>query len=205
MSTLIGFGTVDRTKPWGGFHLSVEIPRDDEVSMYGRFTHHFNQESINPITPEDLFTGGYYVELIPRDFNSGLLNQYIGATPKMNYNILEGGTRYYLGSGFDFGWSAYGGGNFMLMFSSVKLDYDPFDEVNYMLNDNNRLDGTIVSLGFGLGGGVKYSTAPMGTFYFDLNLNYIIYNQASNPSVYAYMYSQLMFNFNLGFRKDILW
>lgn len=206
MSTLIGFGSTDRTSPWGGFHIAVEVPRDDEISMYGRFTHHFNSQSSNPITPDGIFTGDFYfVELVPRDLNSGLPNKYIGATPKMNYNILEGGTRYYLGSGFDFGWSAYGGGNFMLMFNSVKLDYDTYDESLYAINDAIRLEGTIVSLGFGLGGGVKYSTAPMGTFYFDVNLNYLIYGQASNPGVYADMYSPLLFNFNLGFRKDILW
>ena len=39
-STLKGFGT---EKWFTGFHLGVEVPRDDAMSFYGRFTHHFSR------------------------------------------------------------------------------------------------------------------------------------------------------------------
>lgn len=185
---------------WGGLHLTVEIPRDDATSMYGRITHHFKKEAAEPILAEDFLV---YIE--PRDPTSGLPIEYIGATPSMNYTILEGGTRYYIGSGFDFGWAAYGGGNMMLVFNSVKIDYDPYDEGLYVVNEASRMDGTIFGFGFGLGGGVKYTNQPIGTFYFDLNMNYMLFAQANTDFIYGDMYSSLIFNFNLGFRKDILW
>ena len=36
-------------KPYGGFHFGLEIPRDDAVSFYGRFTHHFKQSAADSL------------------------------------------------------------------------------------------------------------------------------------------------------------
>lgn len=189
-------------RPYGGFHLGVEIPRDDAISIYGRYTHNFSQAGVEAITPQD-----YAIYIEPRDPMSGAFGEYIGATPKMNYHIIEGGTRYYLGNGFDYGFAAYGGSNLMVIFNKVKLDYDPFDEVTYQISDDYSYysDGSIFSLGFGLGGGVKYTMAPYGTFYFDANVNYLILGQPSNDRVYGGMFRQLLFTFNLGYRKDFMW
>lgn len=190
-SMLLGFS---EPGPWGGIHIGVEVPRDDAVSIYGRFTHHFRRtgDSIQqPIFANDPL-------LVP-----GVLT--INSAPTMDYNIIEGGTRYYLGNGFDYGFAAYGGSCIMLVFNSVKAKYDGFDESLYYLDDTYRYEGTIFSLGLGLGGGMKYSTARFGTYYFDLNLAYMIFAQGSNANIAADLYNPLIFNFNLGWRKDILW
>lgn len=187
------------TKPWAGFHLGFEIPRDDEVSIYFRFTHLFANQ--------DNDSADVYVTA--RDINALPPGSYIDLPIKgmasMNYNILEGGTRYYLGNGYDFGWSAYGGSNMMLVFNKVKMEYEPYDEELYEVNTDYDYAGSIFGLGFGLLGGVKYSAVPYGTFYLDAGMNYIIFAQGSTPGVYGGLYNQLMFTVNIGYRKDILW
>ena len=200
-SMLVGFGN---PQPFGGFHIGVEVPRDDAVTIFGRYTHHFKRRSLLPIP-------GY---LSPTQFDNfgnaisppgELYNPVVDAFPTMNYNIIEGGTRYYLGNGFDYGFAAYGGTSIMLIFNRVKAQYDPFNEEYYEIDNLNRPDGSIFSIGFGLGGGLKYSFTRIGTLYFDTNISYMIFAQASHIAVSGDQYSSLIFNFNLGFRKDILW
>jgi hypothetical protein len=200
-SMLVGFGN---PQPFGGFHIGVEVPRDDAVSIFGRYTHHFKQRS-------DLPVFGF---LLPKEFTSSgvgifapgdLYTPTVDAYPTMNYNIIEGGTRYYLGNGFDYGFAAYGGTSIMLIFNRVKAEYAPFNEEYYEIDTFNRPDGSIFSIGFGLGGGLKYSFTRIGTLYFDTNISYMIFAQGSHPNVSGDQHSSLIFNFNLGFRKDILW
>ena len=101
----------------------------------------------------------------------------------------------------------------MVLFNKVRLDYDPYDEVDYQINNAQTYvgEGSYFSLGFGLGGGLKYTMAPYGTFYFDLNVNYLILGQPSsnevNNTIFGYerLISPLLFNFNLGYRKDFMW
>lgn len=187
-------------KPYGGFHIGLEIPRDDAVSFYGRYTHHFKQSAKDSI--QTYVYAKDWDSPNPQIFPTTML---INSLPSMNYNIFEGGTRYYLGDGFDYGWAGYGGSMMMLIFNKVKVDYAPYNEVNYEIDDNSRMDGSIFSLGFGLGGGVKYSTAISGTFYFDVNIAYMIFAQASTNGIYGDLYNPLIFGFNLGWRKDIMW
>ncbi len=194
-SMLVGFSNPG---PWGGVHVGLEVPRDDAVSIYGRFTHHFRR-TIGDSIP---------AFIIAKDPLTVPFSQTVNSIPSMNYNIIEGGTRYYLGNGFDYGFAAYGGSCIMLIFNSVKGDYDTFDETLYELDEFSRYKTTFFSLGFGLGGGVKYSSGRFGTFYFDLNLAYMIFAQSSNeniPGSVGDIYNPLIFNFNLGWRKDILW
>lgn len=190
-SMLVGFANPG---PWGGIHLGVEVPRDDAISIYGRFTHHFRASGDS--------VPGF---IVANDVNTSPYTQTIMTLPTMDYNILEGGTRYYLGNGFDYGFAAYGGSCIMLIFNSVKAKYDGFDESLYTLDEQSRYDGSIFSFGFGLGGGIKYSAVRWGTFYFDLNVAYMIFGQGSNASTYGGLYNPLIFNFNLGYRKDLLW
>ena len=181
--------------PYGGFHLGLEIPRDDQTTLYGRFTHHFSQKSQEE----------YSLYAAPIDFTSNLPYALVSVNPSMNYNMIEGGMRYYIGNGFDFGWAGYGGSNLMLILNKVKGNYGNYDESLYKLDDVSRVDGSIFGVGAGLGGGVKYSDARLGTFYFDLNLNYAIFAIPSSNYVSDALYSPLIFNFNLGYRRDILW
>lgn len=189
-SMLLGFTSPG---PWGGIHIGLEVPRDDAISIYGRFTHHFRASG------DSL---GYTLG-IPKNPADPYIN--VGSVATMDYNILEGGTRYYIGNGFDYGWAAYGGSCIMLVFNSEKVRYNDFDQSKYDLDTYSYSDGNIFSLGFGLGGGVKFSSGRAGTFYFDLNLAYMIFGQASSDFVSGSMYNPLIFNFNLGYRRDILW
>ena len=195
-------GTVRDAGAWGGFHLGAELPTDDQTAYYLRFTHHFKNRLF--IADEAFLT-----PIDPNDFDY----PFIGRTTSMTYNLVEGGIRYYLGSGFDFGWAVYGGTNFMIIISTVKdLGFEEFDEDVYVLDENFTSslsdeggDGSIYSLGAGLGGGVKYTQPRLGTFYFDMNLNYLLLTQTTTPQPTGFLFSQLIFNFNLGYRYDINW
>ena len=187
-SMLVGFGS---GKPWGGIHVGVEIPKSDAVSFYARYTYHFrNTERDSTL---------YDIEVTDPEFGFVSVINTNGVT-KMDYHIIEGGTRYYIVNGFDYGWGAYGGASVMLMFNSVKVVFgDP------QFRNNTSRNGTVFSVGVGVGGGVKYSLARFGTIYLDGSVNYKILNQASQQYVSGELFSNLIFNFNLGIRKDIIW
>ena len=187
-SMLLGFGS---GKPWGGLHIGAEIPRSDAVTFYARYTYHFrNTERDSSI---------YQVEAVDPDF--GFTNVYdTKGVTKMDYHIIEGGTRYYIGNGFDYGFGAYGGTSVMLMFNTIKVGFgDP------QFKDNKSRNGSIFSIAVGVGGGIKYSLDRFGTLYLDASVNYKILNQASQQYVSGELFSNLIFNFNLGIRKDIIW
>ncbi|GAB5419256.1 MAG: hypothetical protein Crog4KO_33000 [Crocinitomicaceae bacterium] len=194
---LVGFGA---QRTWGGLHIGLEIPRDDAISIYGRVSHYFAQSGKDSIQ----------TQAIARDVSTNPYIINVNGVSRMNYTTLEGGTRYYLGDGYDFGWAAYGGTNLMLIFNGVRNRYQGYDEVLYELQDSGAQRGTIFSLGFGLGGGLKYSVEELGTFYFDMSLSYIIFGQASNEAAAQQfqtggLYRPLLFTFNLGYRRDIAW
>lgn len=190
VSVLKGFST---PKPFVGIHIGGEIPRDDQVAFYGRLSLYAKQT--DP-TESSIYINGTdnmsYTEVKYRN--------------SMNYVILEGGNRYYIGNGYDSGFGAYGGGTFMLVLNSVKRNYDDFDEVKYPLPTTELRKGSIFNLAVGLGGGLKHTLAGVGTIYFDVSLAYMIMGTASNAtasSVVGSLYSPLIFTFGLGFRKDI--
>ncbi len=193
---LVGFGA---QRTWGGLHIGLEVPRDDAVSIYGRISHYFPQSGRDSIatfaTARDITTSPYTIS--------------VNGVSRMNYTTIEGGTRYYLGDGYDFGWAAYGGSNLMLIFNGVRNRYADFNETLYELDDGGAQRGTIFSLAFGLGGGLKYSVENAGTFYFDMSLAYVILGQASNQvaqqAANVGLYSPLLFSFNMGYRRDISW
>lgn len=180
-------------KPFFGFHVGGEIPRDDQLSFYGRLTYSFKQreqDSTSTILYNSTFT------------NSKQVN-YVNA---MNYVMIEGGNRYYIGNGYDADFGAYGGGNLMLIFNTVNREYGDYDKTQFQLPQNEMVKGSIFNLAVGLAGGVKYTFAGIGTAYFDAGLGYMIMSTASNPtaeSVASTLYSPLIFNFALGFRKDL--
>ncbi len=182
------------TKPWYGFHVSGEVPRDDQVSFFLRYTYHFRQESKDTLS--DL--------LYPIDPNNPVPVSW-GTRVTMDYHIIEGGTRYYIGDGFDFGWSAYGGTNFMVTFNSVKSVFNPYDENIYQPGETSSRDGLIFGFGAGFNGGVKYTAPIYGTFYLDAGLDYIFFAQRNHVAVPSDLFSYLLFTVNIGYRRDILW
>lgn len=190
-STIKGFGT---PKWFTGFHVGVEIPRDDAMSFYGRYSHQFARGG------DSIF--GY---AIANDFNTSPYTLNLKGVPTMNYNIFEGGTRYYLGDGFDFGFAGYGGTNFTLIYNKTTAKYEDFDESLYTLDPSTGRDGAIISLGMGLSGGVKYTFPRLGTFYSDFSASYLFLGQASNESTYVDLYSKVLFGINVGYRRDLFW
>jgi len=192
VSLLKAFGT---PKPYIGFHIGGEIPRDDQVSLFGRVSFYAKQkESTEQLT---------YVQAIdPNTTPSVMSVTYVNS---MNYTIIEGGNRYYIGDGYDSGFGAYGGGTLMMIFNSVKRNYSDYDQSKYALIDPNELPkGSIFNLGVGLGGGVKHTLAGVGTLYLDANFAYLIFSRASNTTASSVnLFTPLLFSFNLGFRKDI--
>lgn len=193
LSMLKAFGV---PKPYAGMHLGIEIPRDDQVSFYGRITAYLpNQE---------LSDGSNYTYVTARDFSTVPYQKQVYYTSQMNYTSLEGGSRYYIGDGYDSGFGAYGGSNFSIVFNSVKRKYDEFDEVKYELPANELPKGAIFNVGVGLSGGVKHTFAGVGTVYFDINFSYLLLSQPSNTTAQGTnSYSPLLFNFGLGFRKEL--
>ena len=195
-----GFSSI---KPFGGMqscmgvHVFGELPKDDLSSLFLRVGMY---EKI-----KDPILGNTTVFAI--DPATTPAYQVIGFENSMNYTVIEGGNRYYVGDGYDSGFGAYGGGTAMVMFNTVKRDYDDYDQSLYKLNDSEAIPrGSIFNLGLGLGRGLKNTFAGVGTLYLDVHVNYLIRSQPSNSvaqSVGNSLYSPLLFSFNLGFRKDL--
>jgi hypothetical protein len=190
MSVLKGFGV---QKPYIGMHFGGEIPRDDQISLYARLSLYARQQEP---------TNGFTI-VTATDFTTVPYSQTISYSSTFNYTIVEGGTRYYIGNGYDSGFGAYGGSTVMLAVNSVKRRYDDYDQAKYELPSSELSKGSIFNLGFGLGGGLKNTFAGIGTVYFDMNLAYMILSTASNSTAQnTSLYAPLLFSFNFGFRKE---
>jgi hypothetical protein len=204
-----------------GLHGGLELPRNNDVTFYGRFGHYFSR--VNKETEQTVTV--YKQDLtIPDDVLP--YNIQVPLSRSMNYTTFEGGTRYYIGNDYDNGFSGYGGTNFMLLFNTVKESYgdsftDPWgvitDENYTWQNDyspdsfgNNSSDerGRIISLALGLQGGLKYTIPAIGTAYFDISGQYAVLALANNSIAEQEFtsngqFSQLFFVFTVGFRKDL--
>jgi hypothetical protein len=193
LNTLKAFGV---PKMYAGMHFGVEIPRDDQVSFYGRFSGYLpNRDELSTTN---------YTYVTARETTTVPYQQIVNYTPQMNYMVIEGGSRYYIGEGYDAGFGAYGGSNFSVIFNTVKRNYDPFDEVKYVLPSTELSKGAIFNIGVGLGGGLKYTFAGVGSLYLDVNFSYMLLSQPSNSTASSTnLYSPLLFNFGLGFRKEL--
>jgi hypothetical protein len=176
----------------------VEIPRDDQLSFYGRATFYLkqnlssnNQTIVQAVDPANL-----------------MQYELINYKQSFNYTVLEGGNRYYLGNGYDSGFGAYGGGKLAVIFNSVKRKYDwgTVSEADYTLPSTELSRGSIFNVGFGLQGGIKHTLAGVGTLYLDADFVYLVLGYPSNETAQLganAMWTPLLFSVNLGFRKDI--
>ena len=206
VSVSAGMGTINgftSENAHFGFHAGLELPRNNDVTFYGRFGHYFSRpdetQYTNTVILQDLndITMPYQLQVY---YNSSF-----------NYTTFEGGTRYYIGNDYDNGFSAYGGTNGMLVFNSVKLQYAKTDisgtyewENDYALSSADEDRGLIIGIAVGLQGGVKYSIPAIGTAYFDVSGQYSILAQGNNViASNTNQYSQLFFIFTVGFRKDL--
>lgn len=195
MGSLKGFGA---KKTFFGFNLGLEYPRSNQATLYGRISYYIPRN-------EDDSTQAYASAISTTTFPYQLQRNYTIST---GYLTIEGGTRYYLLNGYDNGFSFYGGSTLLLCVNNIKkkfADWDyPYDEAEYQNYGDSK--GTILNLGIGLQGGLKYTFPGSGTIFFDFSGNYLVVRKGSNDVIYEttnYPFdSALLFTFNLGIRKD---
>ena len=195
LGTINGFGV---KKTFFGLNLGLEYPRSNQTTIYGRIAYYIPRN-------EDDSIQAYASAISTTTFPYTLPRNYTIST---GYLTIEGGTRNYLINGYDNGFSVYGGSTILLCVNNIKkkfADWDyPYNEADYENYGDNK--GTILNLGVGLQGGLKYTFPSIGTFFCDFSGNYLVIRQASNEMVgestnYPFE-SALLFTFNLGFRKD---
>ena len=118
--------------------------------------------------------------------------------------MIEGGTRSYIGNGFDNGFSGYGGGKTMLMINNIGYRVAKYNESSYTLDETSLGKGTILSICLGLQGGLKYTMPTFGTFYIDASLHYILFASPSNTNIQTSYFpnQRILFVTAIGFRKD---
>ena len=178
-------------KTFVGGHLSGEYSLDDVQTYFGRVSIYpgISDQIVNLGGIQEISTGSIY----PIDF-----------TTKTNYTIISGGARYYLGDGYETGLAAYGGSTLNVLFNSVKAQYEEFDETKFILSEGFTRKSNVFGFGAGLQGGVKYGIIGLGTVYMDLGVDYLFALQASNQMAnYSPYLSNILFQINVGFRKDI--
>lgn len=198
-STLFEFGN---KRPFYGLHFNFEIPRNNEVTFYGRVTYHFNQNK------DEAFGN---LAAIAKDVNTEpqWVNVPIDYLTSINYVMIDGGTRYYLINGFDEGFSLYGGTNIGLIINSVRYGtrIGDYDSENYTLDPgdfgNGRDKGTIIRMAVGFTGGLKYTIPTVGSFYLDFNPHLTIFGIPSSNNIPGSIYRPVFFNLNIGFRKEL--
>jgi hypothetical protein len=192
-SLISGFGS---HKNLPGINLGIEIPSDNETSLFIRasfttrstYSESVLFQAIDPLTSPVVKSGVC-------DFKNGMFN-------------LEGGTRHYLGEGYDSGLALYGGYIVMLNTNGVvRKEATGVDETKYefvnSLGEPYPKKGSIVSLNIGLNAGFKKHFG-VGMVFFDVTAAYSILGLSSNNLANEYgTYSPLIFAFNLGFRRDL--
>ncbi|MBC9811791.1 hypothetical protein H9Y05_04805 [Crocinitomicaceae bacterium CZZ-1] len=189
-------------KPFYGLHFNVEIPRNNEVTFYGRATYLFNQNKAEYIG--DLAAIAKDANTDPQWVNVSLEN-----VTSIGYFMIDGGTRYYLINGFDEGFSLYGGTNLALIVNSVKYGnrFGEYDKEKYTLDmtqyPEGREKGTIIRLAVGFTGGIKYTIPAFGSFYLDFNPQLTLFGIPSTQGIPSSVYKPVFFNFNIGYRREL--
>lgn len=194
-SILNGFGTQKRLP---ALNLGIEIPRDNESSLYIRTTFSTRSTTTEQVTFQAIDNQTFPVIQNGKcDFKTGYFN-------------LEGGTRYYFGEGYDSGLALYGGTMLMLNTTGVvRREAEGVDETKYefvnSIGESYDKKGRILSFNIGLNVGVKKHVG-VGMFFFDITGAYSIFALTSNSLAADYgkeLFSPLMFSFNFGFRRDL--
>jgi hypothetical protein len=192
LGTLNGFGV---KKTFFGLNLGLEYPKSNQSTIYGRIAYYI------PRNNEDSIKENVYSTTPPYSH----IRNYIVST---GYLTVEGGTRSYLINGYDNGFSIYGGSTILICINKIKRNYEDwkYPENESDFENNGDTKGTILNLGVGLQGGLKYTFPSIGTFFCDFSGNYLIVRQPSNDLIYEsenYPFnSAILFSFNIGFRKD---
>ena len=179
-------------KPFYGINLGVEIPSDDESSLYLRASFYKKQFDANSIKTIQL------TNIDPTDFSI----QFATTQGSFNYSTFEGGMRRYIGGGYDNAFSLYGGMNLIGVLSQARnslVEGSTYDKTKYILPSTS---GAIVSVGVGVNGGVKYTFPGRGTVFTDISMDYFIRSVGTTPTVQSSLYSPIILTFNVGFRRE---
>jgi hypothetical protein len=196
-SVIRGFNSATENAFYNGIHVGVELPRDDEMSFFGRLTATLPHVTRDSATAVSLYPGVVFPDV-----------KYVGVEQRHSYINIEGGNRYYLGNGYDYGWSAYGGT--LLGLSVQPVSYRPDDlDPNYGFQDSQgqRLaeKGAIITVNFGLNAGVK-KHFHFGMLYLDFSLSYSLLAVGSNSMANDLNYTNfapLLIGASVGYRKDL--
>lgn len=187
-------------KPFGmqgiytGFHFGLELGQDDMQTYYGKIS----------FLPGRTFELNNIYTAVAIDQQATTPYQYpIDVREKFNYTMIDLGKRFYFGEGYDSGFSPYGGTSLQLIFNKVKLEVEDYDRTKYEVYGlGKETVGSFFGLFFGLNGGVK-NTFYFGTLYADVGMSYALFAIPSNTvASQTTNYKNLLFNFNIGFRKD---
>ena len=181
-------------KSFYGLHLGGELPQNNQVTFFGRMSYFF------PRFEED----SSQAVAVGKDFNISPYQIPVNYLNKTNFVMIEGGTRSYIGNGFDNGFSGYGGGKTMLMINNIGYRVAKYNESSYTLDETSLGKGTILSICLGLQGGLKYTMPTFGTFYIDASLDYILFASPSNTNIQTSYFpnQRILFVTAIGFRKD---
>ncbi len=181
-------------KSFYGLHIGGELPQNNQVTFFGRASYFF------PRNEED----SLIAVAVGKDFNVSPYQVSVNYMNRTNYIMIEGGTRSYIGNGFDNGFSGYGGGKTMLMINNVGSKTARYNEAIYTLDETSLGKGTILSICLGLQGGLKYTLPTWGTIYADASLDYILFASPSNTNIQTSYFpnNRILFVTTIGFRKD---
>jgi hypothetical protein len=169
-------------KAFYGVHIGGELPQNNMVTFYGR---------LNAVAVGKDFT------INPYQINVKYLNT-------TSFISVEGGTRSYIGNGFDNGFSGYGGGKTSLLISRIGARVNDYNTGMYTLDETTLGKGSILGICLGLQGGMKYTFPGVGSIYIDGSIDYLLFAQPSNQNIYTSYYpiQRILFVTTVGFRKD---
>ena len=181
-------------KAFYGVHIGGELPQNNMVTFYGRLNYFFpraEMDSSNAVAVGKDFT------INPYQINVKYLNT-------TSFISVEGGTRSYIGNGFDNGFSGYGGGKTSLLISRIGARVNDYNTGMYALDETTLGKGSILGICLGLQGGIKYTFPGVGSIYIDGSIDYLLFAQPSNQNIYTSYYpiQRILFITTVGFRKD---
>ena len=181
-------------KSFYGLHIGGELPQNNMVTFYGRLNYFFPRAEVDSsdavAIANDFTTSPYQINV-----------KYLNTT---SFISIEGGTRAYIGNGFDNGFSGYGGGKTSLLISRIGARVNDYNTGKYTIDETNLGKGSILGICLGVQGGIKYTFPGVGSIYLDGSLDYLLFAQSSNDNIYSTYYpvQRILFITTIGFRKD---
>lgn len=182
------------SKTFYGLHIGAELPQNSLVTFYGRLNYFFPRAEMDSSSAvavgKDFTVNPYQINV-----------KYLNTT---SFISVEGGTRSYVGNGYDNGFSGYGGGKTSLLISRIGAKVNDYNTGLYTIDDETLGKGSILGICLGLQGGIKYTFPGFGSLYLDGSIDYLLFAQPSNQSIYTSYYpvQRIIFITTVGLRKE---